>query len=70
MCNKIQNYHIFIIIIKIINFLKNIIFLSVFVLFTIYADLECLLIKQQSCQNNPNDSYTEKKLFMNLVATH
>ena len=29
--------------------------------FAIYADLECLLIKQQSCQNNPNDSYTEKK---------
>ena len=38
--------------------------------FTIYADLECLLIKQQSCQNNPNDSYTEKKVSMNLVATH
>ena len=29
--------------------------------FTIYADLECLLIKQQSCRNDPNDSYTEKK---------
>ena len=29
--------------------------------FTIYADLECLLIKQQSCQNNPNESYTERK---------
>ena len=29
--------------------------------FAIYADLECLLIKQQSCQNNPNDPYTEKK---------
>ena len=43
---------------------------SLKVLFTIYADLECLLIKWQSCQNNPNDSYTEKKLFMNLVATH
>ena len=27
----------------------------------IYADFECLPIKQQSCQNNPNDSYTEKK---------
>ena len=37
---------------------------------TIYADLECLLVKQQSCQNNPNDSYTEKKLYMNLAATH
>ena len=29
--------------------------------FTIYADLKCLLIKQQSCQNSPNDSYTERK---------
>ena len=29
--------------------------------FTIYADLECLLIKKQSCQNNPNESYTERK---------
>ena len=29
--------------------------------FTIYVDLECLLIKQQSCQNNPNESYTERK---------
>ena len=28
----------------------------------IYADFECLPIKQQSCQNNPNDSYTKKKL--------
>ena len=29
--------------------------------FTIYADLECLLIKRQSCQNNPNESYTKRK---------
>ena len=29
--------------------------------FTIYADLERLLIKEQSCQNNPNESYTERK---------
>ena len=29
--------------------------------FTIYADLECLLIKQQSCQNNPNESSAERK---------
>ena len=29
--------------------------------FTIYADLECLLIKEQSCQNNPKESYTETK---------
>ena len=30
-------------------------------LFTIYADLEYLLIKEQSCQNNPKESYTERK---------
>ena len=29
--------------------------------FVIYADLKCLLIKKQSCQNNPNASYTERK---------
>ena len=29
--------------------------------FVIYADLECLLLKQQSCQNNPNKSYTDRK---------
>ena len=29
--------------------------------FVIYADLECLLIKQQSRQNNLNESYTERK---------
>ena len=29
--------------------------------FKIYPDLEYLLIKQQSCQNNPNKSYTERK---------
>ena len=34
---------------------------SLKVLFTIYADLKSLLIKQQSCQNNPNESYTERK---------
>ena len=28
--------------------------------FTIYLDLECLLKKEQSCQNNPKKSYTEK----------
>ena len=27
----------------------------------VYADFECLPIKKQSCQNNPNDSYTERK---------
>ena len=29
--------------------------------FTIYADLECLLKKINTCQNNPEKSYTEKK---------
>ena len=29
--------------------------------FIINADLECLLLKQQSYQNNPNESYTERK---------
>ena len=29
--------------------------------FTIYLDLERLLKKEQSCQNNPEKSYTEKK---------
>ena len=29
--------------------------------FVIYVNLECLLLKQQSCQNNPNESYTERK---------
>ena len=29
--------------------------------FTIYADVECLVIKKQSCQNNPKESYTERK---------
>ena len=29
--------------------------------FVIYADFECLLLKKQSCQNNPDKSYTEKK---------
>ena len=29
--------------------------------FVIYADLECLLLKQQSCQNSPDESCTERK---------
>ena len=29
--------------------------------FMIYANLECLLEKTHSCQNNPEKSYTEKK---------
>ena len=31
--------------------------------FEIYADLECLSLKQQSCQNNPKKSYTERKVI-------
>ena len=29
--------------------------------FIIYADLECLLEKMHSCQNNPENFYTDKK---------
>ena len=29
--------------------------------FTNFVDLEWLLIKEQSCQNSPNESYTERK---------
>ena len=29
--------------------------------FVIYLDLKCLLKKEQSCQNNPEKSHTEKK---------
>ena len=29
--------------------------------YAIYVDLECILKKVQSCQNNPEKSYTEKK---------
>ena len=29
--------------------------------FIIYADLECLLQKINTCSNNPEKSYTEKK---------
>ena len=29
--------------------------------FIIYADLECLIQKINTCQNNPEKSYTEKK---------
>ena len=36
----------------------------------IYADLECLLEKMHSCQNNLEKSYTEKKLSILLLVTH
>ena len=29
--------------------------------FIIYLHLECLLKKEQSCQNNPQNSYTERR---------
>ena len=34
---------------------------SIKALAIIYADLECLLEKMHSCQNNPEKAYTEKK---------
>ena len=34
----------------------------------VYIDLESLLKKDQSCQNNPKKSYTKKKLNMRLQA--
>ena len=34
--------------------------------FIIYADLECLLEKMHSCQNNPEKSYTEKNYAYTL----
>ena len=33
--------------------------------FIICSDLECLLLKIESCQNNPTKSYTEKKAVHN-----
>ena len=36
----------------------------------IYADLECLLEKMHSCQNNLEKSYTEKKISKYLLVTH
>ena len=34
--------------------------------FVIYADLECLLEKMHSCQNNFEKSYTEKKKKLSI----
>ena len=36
---------------------------SLEVLFMIYADLECLLKMEQSSQNNPKNSYTDRKVI-------
>ena len=38
--------------------------------FIIIADLECILPKISSCQNNPEKSYTERKANMSLQVTH
>ena len=38
--------------------------------FSFFLDLESLLKKEQSCQNNPEKSYAEKKLDMNLLGGH
>ena len=32
----------------------------------IYTDLECLLKKMHSCQNNLKKSYTEKKMYKHI----
>ena len=34
---------------------------SLKLLLIIYADLECLIQKEQSCQNNPKNVYTLRK---------
>ena len=36
----------------------------------VYADLECLLEKIHSCQNNPEKSFAEKKLGIRLLVIH
>ena len=36
----------------------------------IYVDLDCLLEKMHSCQNNPEIPYTEKKLNIHFLVTH
>ena len=38
--------------------------------FIIYADLECLLQKINTCQNNPDKSYTEKKATQKLLFSY
>ena len=42
---------------------------SIRVPFVIYADLECLLEKMHSCQNNPENLTQRKKLSKRLVVT-
>ena len=38
--------------------------------FVVYADLECLLGKIDTCENDPKKSFTEKKLSISLQVTH
>ena len=38
--------------------------------FMIYANLECLLEKTHSCQNNPENLTQRKKLSIQLQVTH
>ena len=38
--------------------------------FSFFLDLECIFKKLQSSKNNPEKSYTEKKLDTSLVAGH
>ena len=38
--------------------------------FVIYADLECLLEKMDSCQNDSKKSSTEKKMNICVQVTH
>ena len=38
--------------------------------FSFFLDLECILKKLQSSQNNPEKSYTKKKLVMSLLVGH
>ena len=39
-------------------------------LFVLYADFECLLIKEESCQDNPEKSYAENKARHEPSVTH
>ena len=43
---------------------------SLKVLFVIYANLECLIEKIDSCQNYHKKSHTEKKAELYLQVTH
>ena len=38
--------------------------------FVVYVDLECLLLKQQSCQNSSNELILNGKLYMNHMVIY